>query len=438
VPSSTVEVLALARQLVSRKTGVIRRLAELPRWPDEPALSVMSSSVASFGALPGGSTIAGGGSAHPDRAGAAVRAMMETTERYCAAIVDPSALREAPPGPAPDFVAGRELPLFTPQQYQSHDFPYRPLTATTPITWCTGRSLLTGAERWVPAAMVYLPFRSRNPADSIAASTSTGLACAPDREQAIATALLEVCERDAFAIAWLNRMSMPRLVPVRGSALATDIHALLAGTRASLDLVDLENDLEVPVVLAVLRRLLFGRPLVTIGLGAATTRANAARKGLYEAISEYSRVAEELLVQGASWRADPAFDHITDFRSHSLVYADPAHQPALDFLTASSVTRSIDDEPPALDPQAAITRTCATLRRAGLDAIVVDLTTRDVRSLGLHVIRVLVPEAVPLWPVHATPPLAHERLFDVPVRLGHASSRPSIGQLNLTAPFPLS
>jgi ribosomal protein S12 methylthiotransferase accessory factor len=115
------------------------------------------------------------------------------------------------------------------------------------------------------------------------------------------------------------------------------------------------------------------------------------------------------------------------------VYADPVHQPALEFLTASRVTGRITDEQAPIDPHAAV----AALRRAGLDAIVVDLTTRDVRSLGLHVIRVVVPEAVPLVPVHATPPLAHRRLCEVPVRLGYATRR-SIEDLDLSSPFPLA
>ena len=43
----------------------------------------------------------------------------------------------------------------------------------------------------------------------IAYSTSNGLAAGPDRESALAAALLELVERDAFMLTWNTRRSFP-------------------------------------------------------------------------------------------------------------------------------------------------------------------------------------------------------------------------------------
>jgi len=55
---------------------------------------------------------------------------------------------------------------------------------------------------------------------------------------------------------------------------------------------------------------------------------------------------------------------------------------------------------------------------------------RDEAELGLHVVKVFVPGAVPLHPDHRYPWLGHRRLYDVPVSLGWRGDRAAPEELN--------
>jgi len=60
----------------------------------------------------------------------------------------------------------------------------------------------------------------------------------------------------------------------------------------------------------------------------------------------------------------------------------------------------------------------ANLERAGAEAIVVDITTDEARQVGMHVIKALIPEAMPLSFSHHARYLATPRLYQAPRAMG--------------------
>jgi ribosomal protein S12 methylthiotransferase accessory factor len=73
-------------------------------------------------------------------------------------------------------------------------------------------------------------------------------------------------------------------------------------------------------------------------------------------------------------------------------------------------------------PLSDVARLVELLEEVGLEALVVDITTPDVREVGLQVVRVLVPGLVPMHGNHNFPYLGVERLYSVPEKLGWASN----------------
>src|SRR5262249_1036980 len=139
-----------------------------------------------------------------------------------------------------------------------------------------------------------------------------------------------------------------------------------------------------------------------------------------------------------AWHPRPAFSDFSDvieFEHHSLVYADPAMQPRLDFLTASSSTRALDDDDDLPRDGAFLAGVVEAIAAAGHDVVVVDLTTREIAELGVRVVKVLVPGAVPLAPDHRYPLLGSRRLFEVPARIGIPRAP---GDLQLDIPHPFA
>jgi ribosomal protein S12 methylthiotransferase accessory factor len=291
----------------------------------------------------------------------------------------------------------------------------------------------------VPAGLVHVPYDFSIEAERLGPSTSTGMACHPSLTVAMLTGLFEVCERDAFAIAWLNRLSLPRLRFSARSRFGAELERIVAG-GGRVEFVDLTNDLGVPVVLAKLERMLLGRPLVTVGLAARTTRTEAARKALMEAASEYRRLHDELTSPAATvWQPAERFANVSDFPWHSRVYVEPAMQPRLAFLTASPREEIVDDEEaPAASANVTLAASACRLADRGVDVLAVHLTTRDVAELGLHVVKIMAPQAVPLNPHHLAPWLGHRRIYTVPVALGHREREPTVDELNLADPHPFA
>ena len=105
--------------------------------------------------------------------------------------------------------------LYRPEQYPL--LPYAPYDDGTELSWIEGRSLVRDEAVWVPAIAALMEFTVRSDAEFIFPITSNGLAAGPTLRDAVTAAIYEVLERDAFLIAWLNRLpagySTPRSHP---------------------------------------------------------------------------------------------------------------------------------------------------------------------------------------------------------------------------------
>jgi ribosomal protein S12 methylthiotransferase accessory factor len=62
------------------------------------------------------------------------------------------------------------------------------------------------------------------------------------------------------------------------------------------------------------------------------------------------------------------------------------------------------------------------LKKAGLEPIVVDMTSIDAKACGLSVMKVIIPECELLEGDHRMPFLGGRRWLEVPVRLGLRSA----------------
>lgn len=430
----------IARVAIDRRTGVLRALHASPRATDDPGVAHVEARLGDFARLPAGGAIAetgGSGGALPS---ASVCALFETLERYAGAFVDYRRLVLARPTPGGPFLYGDQFPLFAASQYARPDWPFRPLTERSEIWWAEGRSLATGEPRFVPAAFIYVPYRATSEDEWLGPGTSTGMASGPSWPTACASGLLEVCERDAFMITWLNRLSRPRLRVAPTSALGREVSRVLARRRGRVTFVDLTNDLAIPTVLAVMETRLHGRPVRTMGAAARPRYEAAAAKALLEACSDLGRLQVVLEGPLRDWRPRADFSDVNDFAAHSQVYLDPELQPVLDFLTASPEERELGGphELPIGDPDALLRALVARVAACGLDPVAVALTTRDLAELGVDVVKVVVPGAVPLPPDHRWQWLAHRRVYEVPRRIGARDRDAAPDELLLDHPHPFA
>lgn len=416
--------------LVSARTGIVRDVArmDLPaHLPDELRLFTArladSSSFCRWPADP-----AGTGCCWWDATAARQAAIGECVERYCGNLV-PANLVLA----SYDELAARgeaaidlaSLALFSAQQHATPGFPFVPFSCELRVQWAAGRDLLHGGGRLVPASLVYASYPSsaaRLGVPSTNPIAYAGVAAARSRATAELAALLELLERDAVTLGWLSARPLPRI------AIPELFAALFEGPRGVLQttLVAFPSDYGVPVVGALVHNL--ASDMLALGTACRPDPWHAAMKAVCEAM-QLHLILEQLDDPGSAlmrdavapdgylypWRADRAYrrayapdlSDATDLMCQLQLSLDPAVQRSL--LARIRSGPSIELEAvaaPGPTPHPAI---LDRLAADGLTAVSVDVTTSDVRSLGWHVARVVVPGLLPNMPP-AFPALGGVRL----------------------------
>jgi len=325
--------------------------------------------------------------------------------------------------------------LFSEAQYRSEGFPYVPFTEDAAVRWTTGHSLTDQRPISVPSCLTYLSHRQKAGEALIGPSTSNGLSCHFDRNQAILKSLYEVIERDAFFTMWLNRLSMPRLAIGEAGPLSETFGRRFNKPGIEYHFVDLTNDIGIPVVSCLVRMRHTAGVLAGVGAAANLDPEEALLKAMVEAT--HTLVWCDAQISRGEWTFDPTFSNIRDFADHVRLYCEPQMQPELDFMISSQSLSGVSDLASRASGNAKedLDTCLRLLERRGLEAILVDATPQDVADAGLSIVKVAVPEAVAVNGQHRLRFLGGNRLYETPRVLGYSAARTCERDLN-TAPHP--
>jgi ribosomal protein S12 methylthiotransferase accessory factor len=426
------EAVRRLRTLISPLVGPILGAYDLLLSPEAPALWV----VVCHAALTAAGRAEGTG-CDADRDSAFAAAAGEAVERYAVAC-PPAELVTASANELGDVaVDPARFALYRNDQLETPGFPAVRFDGDTVLRWTRGFAIPSGESVLLPAQLVH--WIDRAPAEpAIGVATSNGLACGGTLPEAVLTALLELCERDAFAIVWANRLSLPLLDWRADPELSALERRAWARTGLRYEAVDLSCFWGIPCVLAVARSESAEHAPIGVGAGCARTVQQATRKAIHEAL--FTIAAAQRLRESP---ADRPLAHdgsdIRSFDDHVRFYAEPALAGRAAFLDASSERRSTDDVPPleGVDVDETLEALAGRLAEQGAEAYAVDVTPQDIRDAGLAVARVVAPELCPLDVDHGARQLGPRRLYETPWRLGLAAGPLDPRDLNPDPhPFP--
>jgi thiazole/oxazole-forming peptide maturase SagD family component len=285
-----------------------------------------------------------------DPARASIRAIGESIEHYCARV----ASVDGPLGMARDL----DRPFVDPSTF---DFLTGNDRHDIEVRWTEGTRLSDGARAYAPSTLVGVPYRGQPGERTVEYQCSTGLAAGASFEAAAAHGLLEAIERDAFIRAWQTDAPVQRVRPPQSIA---------GGT---LHLIRLPNQPDVDVVVGLLER--DEPPYCSVGLAARLDREEAIEAATYEVAQTYTAVDA---VDLESW--SEGLDPPESLFGHALAHAVRPDLRA----SRRAWTTAAGDAPPETD-----TSIDEVLGRIPT-AVAVDLTTSDVASAGLSVVRVLI------------------------------------------------
>lgn len=411
----------------------VRFVSELPQWPHIPGFSISIDRIKrpTDGYTPG--TNSGFGSDF-DGETALSKAIGETLERYFFSTYSLQG------GPCDSFAKLKNQKrhafdvtaynLFSPEQKKA--FPELMQAADSRFYWSEAESLLTGSRILIPSQLVYWNYRRTHNEFTeplIAPSTTSGCAGHFSRDEAILSALLELIQRDAFLIYWLNKISPARILieNVNHSHLQS-FAAYVQSFGISLTFLDVRSDIPVPSVVCVASYTPEGKDTVySMGAGTGFDLADALIKSIIEAVLVNAHAAS--LPNIGFTDAYKPFSDTTIGRNQRLgMWKGPHAKHKLDFFLSGDV-RHIEDIPNTSLGNATTKVQLAFLlqefgaRGAGYEPLITEVHDPLLHEIGFHVVRALVPALVPLYLAEHRAPLQSARLKKVPATIGHAAAQ---------------
>jgi len=127
-----------------------------------------------------------------------------------------------------------------------------------------------------------------------------------------------------------------------------------------------------------------------------------------------------------------------DKEDHMRYWCQQEHAHQADFLTASEKTMDFSELPCFSSTNNAETLKILVdqIHAAGYRVLVSNLTTEDIDSLGLSVVRVVIPGFQPLCMGYHQRVLGGKRLWEIPQKLGFKGITPETGDNPYLHPYP--
>jgi ribosomal protein S12 methylthiotransferase accessory factor len=426
--------------LVDEQVGIVQHVEEIPRLAGAPDFHQFGAQACSTRVFNGVKNFNRSGGVSTNRDVAMAKAIGEAVERYCSAqfYVDELPLYPAAEAPFPCVPPG-EFAFNSAEQYAAPDFPWVPFTEHTPVRWAPALDLTTGEICHVPAATVYVPyFFYRGTGDApIVQPISTGLACHCSLVESALNGICEVIERDAFTITWQAGLSRSHVRAETLSDANYDMVQRFERARYSVTILDLTMDVGVPTILSVLRGDGPGAAPIVFAAAAHLNPEHAVRKSLEE-LAHTGRYAQQIRSLMPPLPPDPTFENVADQKSHLNFWADPQNRPLADFVFASPDRIDFQDleNLETGDPEADLQIVVDKVRGVGHRVLVADITTDDVRSLGLYVTHAIIPGFHPLFMGYRGRALGGYRLWEIPQRLGYKGIARETGDNPAPHPYP--
>jgi hypothetical protein len=251
---------------------------------------------------------------------------------------------------------------------------------------------------------------------------TSGLATWPTQPGARLRGLLEVIERDAFFLTWLNQLVVPRLDIASYEPLSPSLRTILGWFRQyrfDCAVLPLVTDAPTHAVAVVLTDTLSATPRRTVGLAAGAQLLIAIEHAALEALRGQLS-ARQYELRGESWESGRAVSSI-GHADRLLYWSHKEHEPILAAF-ASGPLRTVDTTVPWWNESddAHFARLCAWCAHKGYEPVTLSLGGSRHNPTPWAIEMVAIPE---LYPIYITEQYQHHadggRLTKIPQELGY-------------------
>jgi ribosomal protein S12 methylthiotransferase accessory factor len=336
-----------------------------------------------------------------------LRAIAEAVERYSASVYTDDqfvvATANELAGECLDFDS---IPRCSTAELDNDRCPLIRPDKHLPIRWVKSISLAERKMRFVPAVMVYSRLMNLMPGERFWFPISTGCSAHFGLNDAIVSGICEVIERDAISLTWLRELRHPRVI------IDCDLEELRpywnlyhrSSSAVEFEFYDATTDVGVPTI--------YGLRIAACSDSARTLVGCSTN---LMAVPAIQKVFCDLVSLGTQLLENPKYpEQIADFKDlmHGAAYmADSRRESAFDFLRNNGKRVGLSSLLSAREQPGDLETLVERLRIRGMMPYVVDLTTDEANTVGMKVVRVIIPQLQPLSFHYLARYLGHARLF---------------------------
>lgn len=336
----------------------------------------------------------------------------EAIERYCMSFVDGEDLLFEYWGKLPKSHRVNDFHLYTSRQYKiTKDFLDPKLAK---ISWVKISNFFNHKKYiYWPASLIYLPFKYGK---AVAETSSTGVSAHNDANKAIVGGLLELLERDALMINFLQQLKPPEI----------NINSIIGKNKKlikkikcgyNIRIYKLFSDIRIPIFLGFIWKKRGNKVHYGIGACAALSSEKAIEKILKECLFTYFYSKNILdLKQKNKNNINTLYEHFLFYQDKKFFKLLPNSKQQDYKVERCSINFLVDE-----------------LKKNSLDVYFKELTTPDVKVAKIKVFKVIVPGLIDLNKSHLLKREGASRFWDVPRKLG-LKVRKNLS--NMPHPFP--
>lgn len=283
--------------------------------------------------------------------------------------------------------------------------------------WIGGFSLIDKKNIFLPAQLVFVPYEFKLHEPVLRFPTTTGAASQDSLNKSNLNGLLEVIERDAFMINYLNKLSR-NIIDIEHSSnnKLKEIHEYIKRYNLDLFIVDISTDVPVYVIMSIIIDKTGLGPAVSVGLKSSLSLKDAILGSIEETL-HVRPWARGVMIKNDSniKKSKNKKSFVSTMEERALLWSDRKSIDNIKFFLRGekikmkeikkSKTHSLKD-------------LIQWFRQQRQDIFYVDLTPSYFQKENIYISKVIVPGFQPLYMDERFPRFANQRLRDVPLKLG--------------------
>jgi len=309
---------------------------------------------------------------------------------------------------------------FSKEQLNKSSFKKFKLNEDTIINWLEGYSLTNKKKVLVPASLVYANYNaSLRKEPTIQLGISTGAACGSSLGFAQYRGICEIIERDAYMISFLNKIPK-KVIDIDNNQYLSAFKRRIERYNLEVYVLNTQLDLSLTTTTCIILDRTGSGPAVCAGLGGSLDTKKAIQASVLEAVRRHISSRDRF------FRSKPlpmprknSFDWFS-LQKQILWSAPHMLLRTEEFINNGTIQyEKLDDGKSGFSYERKVKYLIDELASKNCEVICVDVTLPEVEEQGLKVIKILIPELVPLWKDERYPYMGIDRLYNVPRAMGY-------------------